>query len=388
MPRYEFTSPGAAGYNALEEFLIRRDLQQRQAWLDKLAMKAEEDRRLERAARLKIDQDREARIAEDNAATRKALEDERRFRRATTISENALPGDPVDDATATLLREQGLGSSMQQAAVPGIVAPAPFMDPRMVPGIMDVSPEAHRTVARGGSKYLAARTAAEERAALAEENRKAREAEAEERRVWQGQQNEQNRQLQRIIAEGNQGLRRDATQAKADEKKKETEQKLNVVRRSAAETMSALEELADFKDDGTVLLKPGVEYLTGNPLTRAAQYWPGSDAANARASMDRLHGRLVVDLLGEMKAQSKTGATGFGALSATELRLLENAASKLKNPNISDTELAKELGRIMGYLRRVFDDPTATGSADGASDKSASAGSSAYQDYLRRRRAR
>lgn len=381
MPPYDFR--GMTVGNAIEEFFVQRELEKRQAMLDERARQEEEDMRRHRAVQLKIEQDREARIAEAQRAAQSELAHQREFGRATAIAENALPDDEYDPDTAALLRRHGYGSQIKTTATPGIVAPAEFMQPNMMPGIMDVSPEAQRTVARGGSKYLAARTAAEERAALADENRKAREAEAEERRVWQATQNDLNRQNTRAIADLGAGVRRDAATAKADEKKKEAEQKLTIVRRGASETMNALEELADFNEDGTVTLKAGVEYLTGNPLTRGKQYIPGTDAANARAAMDRLQGRLVVDLLGEMKTQSRTGATGFGALSAPELRIIENAASKLKNPNISDTELAKELGRVYGYVRRIFDDPAGGSSAP---ERDVTTTASAYQDYLRRRR--
>jgi hypothetical protein len=37
-------------------------------------------------------------------------------------------------------------------------------------------------------------------------------------------------------------------------------------------------------------------------------------ATAAKAAFDNLKARLVIDLIAEMKSQSKTGATGFGQL--------------------------------------------------------------------------
>ena len=46
---------------------------------------------------------------------------------------------------------------------------------------------------------------------------------------------------------------------------------------------------------------------------------------------------MVVDLIAKMKAQSKTGATGFGQLNIWEGRVLQNAAAQLQQ---SQTEQA------------------------------------------------
>ena len=101
--RYNFGSEGAAGYDALQEELMRRDLARRQALLDERAQQEEEENRRIRSADLKLRQDREARDAAEQRETRTNLEHERDFRRASTISENALPGDPVDAETKALL---------------------------------------------------------------------------------------------------------------------------------------------------------------------------------------------------------------------------------------------------------------------------------------------
>jgi hypothetical protein len=77
----------------------------------------------------------------------------------------------------------------------------------------------------------------------------------------------------------------------------------------------------------------------------------------------------VVDLLGELKSQSKTGATGFGALSDKELSILQSSASKLENSNMSDQDVIAELGRIREHLLRVKEEPGGVTSAPGGPSK-------------------
>ena len=84
-----------------------------------------------------------------------------------------------------------------------------------------------------------------------------------------------------------------------------------------------------------------------------ASFFPG-ETSDASAALDRLQGRVVVDLLNEMKNQSRTGATGFGALSGPELKLLEDAASQLNSSLITDKRAAEELARIFQSAQRLY----------------------------------
>lgn len=67
---------------------------------------------------------------------------------------------------------------------------------------------------------------------------------------------------------------------------------------------------------------------------------PGGDAANARAKLDQLKSKALLETLGEMKNQSATGASGMGALSNTEGKIIGAAAVPV-DPNQSMTSFVK-----------------------------------------------
>jgi hypothetical protein len=80
----------------------------------------------------------------------------------------------------------------------------------------------------------------------------------------------------------------------------------------------------------------------------------GSQAAGA-AAIKRVKNRLTLNLIGEMKSQSRTGATGFGQLTGRELDLLEAAASKLDNLFLDeDTIVIPELMKIREKLQKIL----------------------------------
>ena len=112
---------------------------------------------------------------------------------------------------------------------------------------------------------------------------------------------------------------------------------------------------------------------------------PGSKAADADAALNRLTGQLVVELMQEMKAQSRTGATGFGALSERELSLLQGAATKLANRNMSEAAFAAELKRIRDKVRLVYQDK---GAAPSVSRPRSDPADSALSILEQRRKAR
>jgi len=68
--------------------------------------------------------------------------------------------------------------------------------------------------------------------------------------------------------------------------------------------------------------------------------------------------RLVTDLLAELKAQSRTGATGFGQLNLQELKIMQDSAAKL-NPNQSERAFEAELRRIRQRLEMILKEPAA-----------------------------
>jgi hypothetical protein len=130
-----------------------------------------------------------------------------------------------------------------------------------------------------------------------------------------------NADLQRELLQG----KIDAAQEKTTDKQRTADTARNAAVASIDDTSSALDELIDEKGN----LKSGVGGTFGIDSLRG--YIPGTSAADAKARLDRLQSRLTVDLLGEMKRQSRTGASGFGALSEKELMVLQNAAARLSS---------------------------------------------------------
>lgn len=94
-------------------------------------------------------------------------------------------------------------------------------------------------------------------------------------------------------------------------------------------------------------LKPEVAGVVGGFDGARPEWAYGSEGSQkALAAINRLQGMLDLQRLGEMKAQSRTGASGFGALSEKELAVLEGSASTLRNRRQGDVSYGSELKRI------------------------------------------
>ena len=146
----------------------------------------------------------------------------------------------------------------------------------------------------------------------------------------------------------------DTAQQKVEDTKRATEQKRTAATRLADDMTAVIDELLDTDGQtGAVRLKPGAQSIVGMRMPYASAV-PGSQAADADAAVNRLTGNLVVDLMQEMKSQSRTGATGFGQLSERELAILQSAASKLTNRNMSERAFAAELKRIRDKIQLVY----------------------------------
>jgi hypothetical protein len=163
-----------------------------------------------------------------------------------------------------------------------------------------------------------------------------------------------NADLQRDILQG----KLDAAKEKDAEKRHTADTAREAALASIDDTSSALDELLDPHGQ----LKPGVGGAVGwdSVMSRI----PGTSAADARARIDRLQSRLTIDLLGEMKRQSRTGASGFGALSEKELAVLQSAAARLGTSQSDESfrqALADVRKQLMGMRQRAAGAaPTAT----------------------------
>jgi hypothetical protein len=131
---------------------------------------------------------------------------------------------------------------------------------------------------------------------------------------------------------------------------------LESIKAKAQETLQALDEVLDPK---TNALNPDVASTVGGSRLFQMHRLPATSARAGEAAVNRLKSLLIVDLIGEMKAQSKTGATGFGQLNMKELAVLENAASKL-DPGLDEATFTNELKRIKSRLQKIVQPETTT----------------------------
>jgi hypothetical protein len=120
---------------------------------------------------------------------------------------------------------------------------------------------------------------------------------------------------------------------------------------STNEVLSLIGQLADQTPQGWKL-KPDASKSFGARMPFVGKL-PMGGWTDANARIEKLRGKAVLDLIAEMKRQSATGATGFGAMNIRELELLERSASLLTNANISDEAAAQEMGRIAALVQGI-----------------------------------
>lgn len=326
----DFTSPGASANDAITKFLIQRALYQRQQMLD--AQSHDEKLKADDIASgdLKLRQGQEARIAGAQAETIKDAENQRNFTRANTISENALPGDAVDDPTRSLLTTQGFGGQMTK--VPGIVAQGPQTgtDDNGVPQYqVNQSPDSYTM--RGGSKYLSARAAEDARAAQAA----ATAAAAKDRADADRASRDQNAADALAGRADSQGLRNQLTemqiqgmQDKRDATAKAQGDAANAVKTSR----QGVRDLAQ-----SILSDPALDGITGALQGRRDTFFDGK-AIDEKTRLDQLIGQLSLQARGQMKGQ--------GQISDFEGRLLANAVSAIDRA-AGPEEVKKHLREII-----------------------------------------
>lgn len=344
MSRYNFVSPGASAGKAIEEFFIQQALQQRQAMLDDAAQQKQADEVRQRDEQLRLQREQEARIAKAQADSNADLDTEREFRRASTIHTNALPG-VLDPGTADLLKRQGFGDIVTQGAPS---QGAPQFDPTQINDIpqYDVIPGVLET--KGGTAYQQARAA---EAARAEQAQAAQAAAAERaaadrasREAMAGEANATRQAIAGLAASGrnaNIDLDRQIKQLKIDSETQKKDDAAQATRNSAKAQqelgqgiLSELDRLqTQTPDKKGYALSPGAQSITGPARVPGIVAGLGlpfmGKSSNATAALKGLVAKLDINKLRELKAQSKTGATGFGALSERELAVIENAAAML-----------------------------------------------------------
>lgn len=118
----------------------------------------------------------------------------------------------------------------------------------------------------------------------------------------------------------------------------------------------ALDEIKNVLGDDDKLTSKGQSAFG---KSAAFRWIPGSEEKSGTGSVRRIQSQQILNVIEDMKAQSRTGATGFGAMNKDELRVLESAASKLSDPYISEEDGRRELKRIKEKLNLILKDEEA-----------------------------
>lgn len=157
--------------------------------------------------------------------------------------------------------------------------------------------------------------------------------------------------------------------------------KLQNIRDMTQSALDEIDQLSEIGDDGKLKLKShardatGMSRLPGALLDKVGLGSLTPSTTKGRTGIQTLKSKLVVDLIGHLKAQSRTGATGFGNMSNKDLAVLERAANKL-NEDMSDDDFAEELARVKEKLKMIMEDkkeeptgPPKPGTPESARDK-------------------
>jgi len=291
--------------------------------------------------------------AERHKATQAESIRQHDIQRAGNIVNEAYPNDPADEDTMGLLKKTGYGGALRT------VTQDPFegVDVERMGG-PDVT---QKGFLRGGSKYLNSEQNRINAAKIAQDKQIAAAQEAENKRQFQEGQNnlfKMTAAQQAAIAGGNMDIKRLLAQSTIDTRNQKAQESADKAARGKAAIEDQAKRVIDTIDQLRTPeghLKPSAQSVVGasRMIGGLSRFVPATEAKTAENTINQLKGQLIVDLLGEMKSQSRTGATGFGALNLQELKVLENSASKL-DPNMSEADFEAELGRIYDRVGRVF----------------------------------
>lgn len=127
---------------------------------------------------------------------------------------------------------------------------------------------------------------------------------------------------------------------KADDEKRMAIEKLSGVESSVDTTLNTAEK--------ALKLAPGTMLQATNQAL--FNNIPFSDAKSMKNLVSSLNSEKALQALEQLKAQSKTGATGFGALTAPELQLI---IDKTRSLDPTDKMFRENLGVIMDGWRKI-----------------------------------
>ncbi len=139
--------------------------------------------------------------------------------------------------------------------------------------------------------------------------------------------------------------RKAAEDAKAEQKRQASTARQLEATSAADQLITAIDTLTKhegFADLGTTW----GDAKLATPFVRNA-------AKDADSQLKNVAGQVALTTMARLKALSNTGATGFGSLTAPELKLLENSIATLQSDSISNAQLKSSLKIIRDTLERT-----------------------------------
>jgi len=97
------------------------------------------------------------------------------------------------------------------------------------------------------------------------------------------------------------------------------------------------------------------QFMSTGMTGKAASFWKGSEADAQEADFAFLKSNVALKAMMELKAQSSTGATGFGALNTEELKVLTNRFATL-DPFTKPEIIRENLVRLRDQTTAMFED--------------------------------
>jgi hypothetical protein len=107
-------------------------------------------------------------------------------------------------------------------------------------------------------------------------------------------------------------------------------------------TIDALEKSPGYSSLGTV----SGDIQINTPYIR-------NDAKDANETLKTLAGQIALSTMANLKTLSAAGATGFGALTAPELNLLQNSIDTLKQENVSNARIVASIKVIKEKMKKI-----------------------------------
>lgn len=125
-----------------------------------------------------------------------------------------------------------------------------------------------------------------------------------------------------------------------EDRQKSNQAKAELVKSSAQDALNTISEI-----------KKGIKYFgaAGNIPPLPGEY----HKVNWRANFDKLVNTAVINVMNSLKEASKSGATGFGALSDKELGLLQGASTVLRT-DMSEEDATRYLNAIEAIQMKIL----------------------------------